>query len=86
VGYSEQLVHCKWPVRAPDSIIFKGQALPIFPQEPHNFHLNSLIIRKNHGPGRTRAEKGAAKGGKVHANCVGQPGSVAEFRQSPVGL
>jgi hypothetical protein len=41
---------------------------------------------KIHGPGRTRVENGAVKGGNVHANCVGQPGSVAEFRQIPVGL
>ena len=40
----------------------------------------------NHGPGRIRAEKGAADAGTVHAYCAGQPGSLVEFRHSDVKL
>jgi hypothetical protein len=42
--------------------------------------------KRSHGPGRIRAEKGAADAGAVHAYCAGQPGSVVEFRHSDVKL
>lgn len=44
------------------------------------------LLTERYGPGRIRAEKGAADGGTVHAYCAGQPGSLAAFRHSDVQL
>jgi hypothetical protein len=43
-------------------------------------------LKVSQGPGRIRAEKGAADAGTSHANWSGQPGSVEEFRHSDVEL
>jgi len=43
-------------------------------------------LQRCHGPGRPRAEKGAADGGTVHACCAGQPGSVVVLRHNDVKL
>jgi hypothetical protein len=41
---------------------------------------------KTYGPGRIRAEKGAADAGAAHPYWAGQPGSVVEFRHSEFKL
>jgi hypothetical protein len=43
-------------------------------------------VFKVQGPGRIRAEKGAADAGTVHAYCAGQPGSVVAFRHNDIKL
>jgi hypothetical protein len=44
------------------------------------------FLTDRYGRGRTRAEKGAAAGGTVQANCAGHPGLLAEFRHNSFEL
>jgi len=44
------------------------------------------FFNPGYGPGRIRAEKGAADAGTVHPYCEGHSGSVEGFRQIAVRL
>ena len=71
--------------------IRKSRKMPPRPSGPgRHFRLQRKKApghwEKTYGPGRIRAEKGAADAGAVHAYCAGQPGSVVEFRHSDVKL